>query len=699
MRQKGPAGAAKAAGILGWAGAIATALMAAFIAATTFAVIVQCWLPIPLLDQWAYVGRDYFTVAGNYIVQHNAHRPATLRLILAIDTLFDQRNLVVVGSYLLFTAIAGFGMAGLALRMGWQRRSEALWAAGVGLAVCLSAVQWENLHWAFEVCYVLTDVLAVAAFVVLAADGPVLLAVLFEVLAAYTLANGILASLLALPLAWALGRSRRDSLVLACAALLLFAAYLLGGPGGHWHPDDGGMRVSLGPTALYLLAEIGTFFTDPLLPLFPKGMAPRAVSLAIGLGAAGLVALLAVTLRCRFLRRDREPVVLVLLATAWWGVATAAMTAAGRVQYGIDQALTSRYTTFLAMLWAPLLLLLAYGWPGRRRIPMLLGVLAVGALSLSQPRLLGIARDLADGGRAALPAMLARVGDPLLVFLDDHPLTLIGRSEVLAGQHLAVFADPWAGWLGTPVGDHLRLVDPSRCAGQADVALAVGEEENEAGWRFAGQAKDSVTGRAIRRLILADADGRVAGWGAGALTHDYSDVAAVRPAAEADRWVGAARTENPEAIAAFALLDDGNEACPLGEARRIVRRSGVTLTTAVPPGLPLAGNVESVISDGDGVVVNGWGWLGQDTGQSAFGIATDLPVTTWRIIRSPRPDVVQAFHDERLASAGFSLRLVLDGRGGTEGRRLCLWTEDAVFGKHLLPIPSRPDLCPAASGP
>ena len=77
-------------------------------------------------------------------------------------------------------------------------------------------------------------------------------------------------------------------------------------------------------------------------------------------------------------------------------------------------------------------------------------------------------------------------------------------------------------------------------------------------------------------------------------------------------------------------------------------------------------------------------------------IDTNLPIKSAALLITPRPDVVSALGEPRLANAGFTAKLRLeDGKPLPEKTKVCVLTHDPEFGSHLLAIPSEPWLCPA----
>ena len=528
-----------------------------FIAISTCTLIIHCYLPVPVQDQWAYINKEYFLSIENYFLLHNVHRLATLRLLLFIDTLFGQNNIFLTIS--LFTSILIFSliMAMLALNLHRRHRSAAAWALGLSLAFCFSATQWENLHYAFEVCFFLADILCVATFLAMARNRALPVVLLLAALSTYTMANGLLVAALAIPLAILLGWSRREVLILGLAAALLLASYLL--IAGGWHADAGGLRFDPLFLAAFIAAELGW----PLAAPWPLPLADAILAAQI-IGGAGLLMLVPLTVAAW--RGQWEKTSLVLLACGWWAVGTAAMTAVGRAAFGMEQALASRYTTFTLMLWLALILLSALHWRRVRGGAMAFGCAAVVLLAVAQPRFAAQALALADGGRASVPALLTRIDDPLYINLDAHPLTILERSEPLVRQHLSVFAEAWADWLGTPLTPHVQAIAPDRCRGHTDAVLALGAGPGH-GWRVVGEAWQA-DGQPVRRLILVDGDGRIAGYGLGGFSKDYSGL----PDSGADpagrRWIGAFRGDHPGGLTAYALVDGA--ACSLGPPRRVI---------------------------------------------------------------------------------------------------------------------------------
>ena len=129
------------------------------------------------------------------------------------------------------------------------------------------------------------------------------------------------------------------------------------------------------------------------------------------------------------------------------------------------------------------------------------------------------------------------------------------RAPLLRERHLSIFADQWSDWLGTLLTDHARLGDAERCRGGIDQVAAVGVSDAR-GWRASGWTWDAERRTVPGRVVVADATGRVVGYGLSGFPRAVGG--------EGGDWHGHFAAAQPVSIVAYALLDDGRTACPLG---------------------------------------------------------------------------------------------------------------------------------------
>jgi hypothetical protein len=148
------------------------------------------------------------------------------------------------------------------------------------------------------------------------------------------------------------------------------------------------------------------------------------------------------------------------------------------------------------------------------------------------------------------------VDDPkALARIYTNPFVPKDRAHLLRERHLSIFAEDWSDWLGTPLADHTRLGDPAQCRGSIDGTQAIGAPDPR-GWRANGWVWDPAHWEAPRRIVIADGSGRVVGYG---LTEFPKGIGS-----RAADWHGHFAIAPPVSISAYALLDNGGTACPLG---------------------------------------------------------------------------------------------------------------------------------------
>jgi hypothetical protein len=452
---------------------------------------------------------------------------------------------------------------GLALLMIWiamrnpdQRIFEKLSIAGAVSALLFSAMQWENLLWGFQVQFLGVDLAALATFATLGVGLPSatrLIAVIgIESIAVYMLSSGVLVPVLAIPLAFWRRWPQRYIVILIVAALALLLAYFYGYQTPRFNDDPMRAIWRMQEVAAYVLSEIG----NPFGLTFSEAHFGKPAIWARLFGAVGVVAAAAFT--ADMLRRgERSGPVPILIVAAVFGLGMMLLTALGRLKFGL--ALSSRYSSPVLMFWASLIIIAGarLGPHGARlRLPAMAAILAVvSALALYQPSFVALGRAWTLPRLEATTALLANVDDPeALIRVYPAPSVPRERAKLLRERHLSVFSEEWSDWIGTSLADHVRLSDPTRCRGGIDQAGAVGASD-PAGWRASGWASDAERQAVPMRVVIADTNGRVVGYGLSGF-----------PRPDVSRgWHGHFRVAPTASVVAYALLDDGRTACSLGQ--------------------------------------------------------------------------------------------------------------------------------------
>jgi hypothetical protein len=121
--------------------------------------------------------------------------------------------------------------------------------------------------------------------------------------------------------------------------------------------------------------------------------------------------------------------------------------------------------------------------------------------------------------------------------------------------------------------------------------------------------------------------------------------------------------------------------------RELSTRFQLVVSNEVPCIQQVVGYVDSVFVSRRIVTIKGWGMLQGNDSQVFVNI--NLPLKMSELTKGGRPDVASALGDPRLAYAGFTVRLHLQDCAPLESIKLRVWTDDSVFGRHLLHIPPK----------
>jgi hypothetical protein len=491
------------------AAGVASGLFAALGVALGTWVVVEGYSPVPFADFWGQipfleraVGGDL--QLGDFWAQANEHRIFVARIQFLLDyRFFDGTNVF------LFAAIAASCLV-LAMTFGaavWLETRDLLLAWGAfcaGAAAAFSPRADENLTWAFQVQFVqvfLFAAVAVLAVVVAARRSSLVwtaASALAAVAATYSMANGLLAWPIVVLLAVLLGLRRRHAVALGVVGAVTAVTYL-------WRLDFGAEGSLSEPHRLlaYAFVYLGSAFGGP-------GKAAAGLLGATGVGLFGLLGVLA------WRRRAARPAAMAFgIGVGLFVVLTALQTAVGRLDLGIEQALSPRYAYSSFTFW--LALVVGLLTPLRERLgrreavgaPAYLAAAALVALVVGATSLPSRASLRADvfGKETAVLAHLAGV--------DDQSGTLTG------GPSGAVVTDAF-GWMeendlgpwapGGMVADMEFEPPPSRdwppCAGAIEYVEPVG-----GGLRLSGRIAPPNGEQVAGNLAVFDGEGDLRGRG------------------------------------------------------------------------------------------------------------------------------------------------------------------------------------------
>jgi hypothetical protein len=540
-------------------------MVGAYIFGTTTAMVMHGWSAIPHWDQWSELIFSLKQVFSPWLYsQHNEHRIIFPRLLFAIDTFaFAETN-----KFNFFCNVAlPLTLAGLIILIAHRHVSrsipETLWIAGVVLTALFSAMQCANFLWGFQVQFFGVELAAVASIACLVLGGRRYLSLVgaigFSAVAVYSLASGILVPFLAIPMALWARRPKAQIGVLGAAAVALLASYLHGYVSPPYHSDPLKSLLHL-DIPVYVALELG----NPFGQLFREFHLEHYLWWDGAFGALGLVFFVAVALihwrRGRPIGADPE---LLFLGITGLMIGTALLTALGRLEFGVEQAITERYATPMSLFWLSLAMLAIIEiWrhsPDLRLLAMSLGLLCLIGLASAQSAFIKTGLAWVLPRRDATTALLADVDD-VDALVRIFPDTKVVEEEAvkLRVEHLAIFADGWSIWLGTPLADHIHLGDPTQCRGGLDEIKPLPVSGRRPQWRVSGWAWDDARRTAPGRIVLADRTGRVIGYALGGYPSKLGGAGR-----KDSGWRGHFAAEEASPVTAYALLNGGHMACAL----------------------------------------------------------------------------------------------------------------------------------------
>ncbi|RPH40831.1 MAG: hypothetical protein EHM87_21260 [Burkholderiales bacterium] len=507
---------------------VLVALQAACALIVMLAVVgaVRGFSPVPWWDMWDGYLEFYLRVRGGETAawwgQHNEHRLLLSRLLFWPDIAwFGGRGVLpIVANYAVVAGVAAAFWHALRETAGKARSTDVLGLIGaVGTAWLFLWIQEFNFAGAFQIQFFLAY--AVPLWALLALHRSTLpggsaawfgVACLLCAASWGTMANGILIGPLMVLHALVTRQSRVRIAVLALLAALVIGTYLHGYvPGPNQTSTTAALLARPGQAIGYVVLYLG----GPFFHLSGRSGVARVVAAFAG------VVLLAGSARVAWMlltRRPTDSLRTALLMFVAFVVGTAIVTAAGRLEYGLSQALSERYATPALMAWFALAVLYTPSLLASRRAgavsrlawpaaALVLLMLSFQVRALIRPHEMQIER--ATGALA----LAMGVRDPIYVgtvYPDvDRALALARRA---ADARLSVFADAPLAGLPTRIGRVSEVSEASvgrACAGTFD---AVERIDGVDAWvRVTGWVFDEASGRAPDFVEVLDAERRVVG--------------------------------------------------------------------------------------------------------------------------------------------------------------------------------------------
>jgi hypothetical protein len=325
------------------------------------AVVLTHWVPLPFSDEWITPGETFtrwctgtlsFSVLFAQLNEARLFFPRLLYLVLVQAGGWDVRKEMAL---ILLSVGATVLLFHHAMRVSLNAGTHAtLLVSAAASFLAFAPTQLDNFLWGCLVESFFPGLALLAMIIVNLSERPLALKAflngMLALVATYTYAHGMLLWLLGFPLA-SRGESRRWRCVIWVLYLLCAAAavgvYFIGYRRPYWVPPFFGGRFELGPFAEFLVLWTGAYFASNLVLTFVAGL----VGIALFVAAAG------------------GAVLVIGRSGAWrpfypggvlgtYALATACITAAGRIAFGVYAALWPRYRAFSLSFYLALLALL-----------------------------------------------------------------------------------------------------------------------------------------------------------------------------------------------------------------------------------------------------------------------------------------------------------------------------------------------------
>ena len=506
-----------------WAAAV---YAAAFVGLAAVGAV-RAFSPVPLSDAWDGYLNFFIRVSNGewsaWWAQHNEHRLFWSRILFWIDL----KWLGGTGWPLLVVIFAVMGLAALVF---WSFLRDILGddvhepiAGVIGFFIVGMLFLWsqvENLAWSFETHFVLAQLIPLCAFYWLhrstVDDGHstrnFAVACCFGLAAIGAMANGVV--VLPLMIAFALIMRQRAWRIGVLAALSVaeLAVYFVGyqsikGPGGS-------LLGSLKSNPIGMVKYVLVYLGDPFYQAARWWYFSYTAGLVIGAVAGLLLIGCSLWFAVRVLRQPRPSSArLGLLFFILYVGGTALGAAGGRLGFGWEQALASRYTTPTLMAWAALLVLFSPFIVARARLDrrvIWFFVAAVVAMVPLQYAALRSQETVLFQRKVAALALALDVNDPKQIeVVYPVPDRALAIAKVAVVRRLSVFGAPPLRGLGQAVGSHYATGTAAASEGRLETTTPVADPRYV---RVTGWIYDPGRGESPRSVAIVSQDSRLVGY-------------------------------------------------------------------------------------------------------------------------------------------------------------------------------------------
>lgn len=324
--------------------------------------VVNNYSPVPFWDMWnGYL--EFYAIAsqGDHSIwwsQHNEHRIILSRILFWLDIEFFSGTIwfLLIANFVFLSLITLTIVKFLFVKVNFKQ----LWMVFFLVSWMFFWSQNNNLTWGFQSQFYLAYLLPLAScfnlfrYKMESKTSNFILAVVFGFLSIGTMANGVLAMPLLLLLSFLLKLERSKKVVIFIITLLSLSIYFI-----DYHSIKGDGHTSLKDALLlYPLETIKYLFLyigSPFFYIFNLTNSAKVIAMIMGM----ILSFTILIVSYHKYKKDKHDFFswTLIICILYIGI-TAFITASGRVSQGIEQALSSRYTTPSLILWALLFVLL-----------------------------------------------------------------------------------------------------------------------------------------------------------------------------------------------------------------------------------------------------------------------------------------------------------------------------------------------------
>jgi hypothetical protein len=558
--------------------AVLIVVMGVLTAGVTIWLVVRSYSPAIYWDQWQVIDllmrAQGHPTLRNLWEQHNEHRILIGRLFCFADVIFfGGKSVSLLVQIMLVQALHLALLLFLVRRYLEVGRSVSLSLAGLFAYCMFSPIQMENFVWGFQIGFVIAALASSATFALAVLHsgarertiGPKLLfaaALCCAFVSEASLANGLLVWPFLFLLAVSLRFPRIEKWIVVLTGSVAIAAYMVGyrSPGYLSNP----LSSLKHPLAVlkYVITYLA-FSWDSNVPN-PSNWPTVSESLTL------LAMLIVIIGGIRRLRHGawQAPFETFLLINMLFVLATATVTALGRITLGYSQATSGRYQTYALIFWACFAAWAATKLksPNMSRLSLLTAQTFALLLLLAMPArfdsIQAQAFDRQTRWNRGMQAVLHHAySDPAIGLIYHHPQMIPAYMNFLAQHHwgpLQAFEVSTA--REKPPVSGYQMAPQSRCVGYLDTAI---ELPRTTDLTVTGWAWDNKTQTPPPRVAIASSAGAVVA--VGPTSSPRSDVSAILPrtAAAKTGWSVALHSPSNDHYKAFAIVDNGKSACPL----------------------------------------------------------------------------------------------------------------------------------------